>query len=386
MGCVVLEAKRLATGAFMGQWATFSAARLGAEAVKAVSGHHAIGSVYMGCVLQAGVGQAPARQAALLAGLPPSVTTNTVNKVCGSSMKAIALAAQSINLGNAGLIIAGGMESMTNAPYLLTKARMGYRAGHGSIYDHMQLDGLEDAYGHVAMGVFADQTAQACGLSREEQEAYALQTYENAQNAYTKGYFEGEIIPTTIQVGKELKTIQQDEPLTKVNPAKFSALRPAFTHDGTVTAATSSSLADGAAALLLSSEATAAHMGLKPLARIMGCAEFAREPEWFTLAPIGAVHNLLMQTGWSLNEVDLFEINEAFAVVPMAMMKEMNLPRERVNIHGGACALGHPIGVSGARIVVTLIHALRTHGLKRGIATACIGGGEGIAIAVEVCA
>jgi acetyl-CoA C-acetyltransferase len=382
---VVLEAKRLATGAFMGQWATVTATHLGAKVVKAVSGHHAVGSVYMGCVLQAGVGQAPARQAALLAGLPPSVTATTVNKVCGSGMKAIALAAQSINLGNAGLMVAGGMESMTNAPYLLTKARMGYRAGHGSVYDHMLNDGLEDAYGHVAMGVLADQTAQACGLSREAQEAYALQTYECAQTAQANGYFDAEIIPTTIQVGKEVKTITQDEPLTKVNPAKFSALRPAFTHGGTITAATASSLADGAAALLLSSEATAIHMDLKPLARIVGYAEFAREPEGFTLAPLGAVQNLLMQTGWSPHDVDLFEIKEAFAIVPLAMMKEMSLPRERMNIHGGACALGHPLGASGARIVVTLIHALRTHSLKRGIAAVCIGGGEGMAMAVEVC-
>jgi acetyl-CoA C-acetyltransferase len=376
MSVLILSAKRLPGGAFMGQWSNTPAPELGAHVIGHLSTIKKPEKVYMGCVLQAGLGQSPARQSVIKSGLEESVHASTINKVCGSGMKAITIGVSDILLGKAQTVIAGGMENMSRSPYLLDKARSGYRMGHGKFIDHMLFDGLVDAYENVAMGVYADKTAEKYGFSRNEQEEFAAQTFANACHAQNKGFFNGEVIP---QEGME----NQDEPLLKVKPDKFKKLKPAFSTNGTVTAATSSSIADGAAGVLLAHENSLSRWQGDPLARIVGWQEFSQSPSWFTLAPIGAIQNLCREIGWSTQDVDLFEVNEAFAVVAMAAMKELSLPREKMNIHGGACALGHPIGVSGARIVVTLAHALKTHGLKKGIAAVCIGGGEGMALAIE---
>lgn len=383
----IYAAKRTAIGAFQGQFSSYSSTDLGSFAIHAAletSGFKTVDEVFMGCVLQGGLGQAPARQASIKAGLHENVPTTTINKVCGSGMRAIMFACDSLRLGHIQRAIAGGMESMTNAPYALEKGRAGYRFGHGTLVDLMLNDGLEDAFhknaqgGRCAMGLFADNIAADYSFSRNAQEDFARQTYEKAIAAQTAGVFNNEIVPVIFADKKGELTIDQDEQLSRVKPEKFSALKPAFKTDGTVTAATSSSLADGAAALVLSANTDGA------LVKIMGYASYAQSPETFTTAPIGAINKLCTSIGWSIGSVDAFEINEAFAVVPMATIKTLNIPREKINIYGGACALGHPIGASGARIVVTLINVMRQENLKRGIAVACIGGGEATAIALEI--
>jgi acetyl-CoA C-acetyltransferase len=383
----IFGAKRTAIGAFQGQLSSYSATDLGAHAIKAslaASELKSVDEVFMGCVLQGGLGQAPARQAAIKAGLHNNVTATTINKVCGSGMQAIMFACNSLRLGNIQSAIAGGMESMTNAPYALEKARSGYRFGHGNLIDLMLLDGLEDSFtrnaqgGRCAMGVFADATAASYSFSRENQETFARETFEKALAAQNSGAFDNEITPIIFKDKKGELIINQDEQITKVKPDKFAALRPAFSPEGTVTAATSSSLADGASALVLSANTEGA------LAKIVGYVSHAQSSETFTTAPIEAIRKLCNKMGWSINSVDAFEINEAFAVVPMAAINSLEIPREKVNIHGGACALGHPIGASGARIVITLLNIMRQHNLKRGIAAACIGGGEATAIALEI--
>jgi acetyl-CoA C-acetyltransferase len=387
----IVNAKRTPIGAFQGQLSSYQGWQLGAEALQATAQQsHVPEEVIMGCVLGAGQGQAPARQATRTAFGVDSIPATTVNKVCGSGMQAIAFACGALQTGQRNIMVAGGFESMTNAPYLLPKGRSGYRMGHGAVYDHMLLDGLEDAYGIAAdgtrraMGVFADATAEKYKITRSDQEAFALETYENYQKAEAADLFADERASLKFTDAKGNTTlIETDEPPTRVKPSKFEMLRPAFGKNGTVTAATSSSIADGAAALLLCSESGLA--GAKPLAKIVGFKSYAGAPEWFTTAPTGAIKALLSALKWTIDDVDLFEINEAFAVVPMAVMHDIGIAREKVNVHGGACALGHPIGASGARIVVSLVHALRARGLKRGIASACIGGGEATAIAVEVC-
>ncbi len=380
-------ATRTAIGAFQGQLSSYSSTDLGSSAIRAVlqnSNLKTVDEVFMGCVLQAGLGQAPARQASIKAGLSENVPTTTINKVCGSGMRAVMFACDSIRLGNIQTAVAGGMESMTNAPYALEKARSGYRFGHGSLIDIMLHDGLEDAFhknaqrGRCAMGVFADNTAQEYELSRVSQEEFARQTYENALAAQQSGAFSAEISPITYADKKGEILIDKDEQISRVKPDKFAALKPAFGATGTVTAATSSSLADGAAALVLSANTDGA------LAKIMGYTSFAQTPETFTTAPIGAIKKLCELLNWSVDSVDAFEVNEAFAVVPMAVMKTLNIPRAKINMHGGACALGHPIGASGARIIVTLLNIMHQKNLKRGIAAACIGGGEATAIALEI--
>lgn len=380
-------ATRTAIGAFQGQLSSYSATDLGGFAIRAAlssANLKTVDEVFMGCVLQASLGQAPARQASIKAGLSESVPTSTINKVCGSGMRAVMFACDSLRLGHIQTAIAGGMESMTNAPYALEKARSGYRFGHGNIIDLMLHDGLEDAYhknaqgGRCAMGVFADATAKEYAFSRSAQEDFAKQTYENALAAQQNGAFDQEIASITFTDKKSEMCIDKDEQISRVKPEKFSALKPAFGAEGTVTAATSSSLADGAAALVLSSQTEGA------LAKIMGYTSFAQTPETFTTAPIGAIKKLCESLNWPTDSVDAFEINEAFAVVPMAVMKSLNISREKINMFGGACALGHPIGASGARIIVTLLNVMRQKNLKRGIAAACIGGGEATAIALEV--
>lgn len=384
----ILSAKRTAIGAFQGQLSGFSATDLGSFAIKSAlnsTTNNCIDEVFMGCVLQAGLGQSPARQASIKACISDSVPTNTINKVCGSGMRAAMMACDSIKLNNIKTAVVGGMESMTNAPYILDKARSGYRFGHGTIIDHMLNDGLEDSFNKTVtgskmpMGCFADQTAARYNFSRQEQEEFAKTTFEKALNAQENGFFANEIAPITIKDKKGDFVFDKDEQINRVKPEKFALLKPAFGKDGTVTAATSSSLADGAAALVLSSNSEGA------LAKIAGYSSFSQKPEEFTLAPIGAIKSVLQQTGWEINSVGAFEINEAFAVVPMAAIKELNIPQEKVNIYGGACALGHPIGASGARIIVTLLNIMRNLSLKRGIASACIGGGEATAIALELC-
>ncbi len=387
---VITAAKRSPIGAFQGSLSGMKSPEIAAHVMKNLyPKEHSLKAdeVILGCVLSAGIGQAPARQATLLSGMDASTSSTTVNKVCGSGMKSLMIAADQLRLGHAKSIIAGGMESMTNAPYLLLRARSGLRMGHGDIIDHMMWDGLEDAMHsknntsqRKAMGCFADETASKYGFSRQDQENFAIKTFENYQKAHQKGCFKHEIVPFSF--GETL--FETDEPPSKVKIEKFGKLRPAFHPDGTVTAATSSSIADGAAITHLMTEAHAKDQGEKPLAFIKGYTSFSCAPEWFTTAPIGAIEKLLKQTGWSLKDVDLFEINEAFAVVPMAAMHDLKIDPSKVNIHGGACTLGHPIGASGARIVTTLVHALRTHGLKKGIAAACIGGGEATAMAIEI--
>jgi acetyl-CoA C-acetyltransferase len=382
---VIVGAARTALGSFQGQFKSVPAPQLGAAAIRtaltrAGLNDEAPSEVFMGCVLPAGVGQAPARQAAIGAGLPYGTPCTTVNKVCGSGMKAAMLGHDAILAGSARVVVAGGMESMSNAPYLLAKARSGYRLGHGQIYDHMFLDGLEDAYDKgCLMGKFAEDTAGKYQFTRGEQDAFAVESLVRAKRAATGGVFAREIAPVTVD-GED---IAADEAPTRADPAKIPKLKPAFREGGTVTAANSSSISDGAAALVLMSESDAEKRGLRPLARIVGHAMHAQEPQWFTTAPVGAIAKLLERIGWTKDEVDLYEINEAFAVVTMVTMRELGLPHDKVNVNGGAAALGHPIGASGARIVVTLLNALETRGLKRGVASLCIGGGEATALAIE---
>jgi acetyl-CoA C-acetyltransferase len=386
---VIVGAARTPMGAFQGELRGAAAPELGAAAIRAAVERagvaaDAVEEVLMGCVLPAGQGQAPARQAALGAGLPLSTGATTVNKMCGSGMKAAMLAHDLLAAGSAKIAVAGGMESMTNAPYLLDRARAGYRMGHGKVLDHMFLDGLEDAYdkGRL-MGTFAEDCAQSYAFTREEQDAYAAASLTRAQKSVADGSFAAEIAPVTVKSGRAETVVVQDETPGKANVEKIPTLRPAFREGGTVTAANSSSIADGAAALVLMRRSQAELLGLRPLAMIVGHATFAHAPNLFSTAPIGALKTLEAKTGWTLDKVDLFEINEAFAVVAMAAMKELGLPHDKVNVHGGACALGHPIGASGARILVTLLAALKKYGLNRGMAALCIGGGEATAMAVE---
>ncbi|MBY3258112.1 acetyl-CoA C-acyltransferase [Rhizobium laguerreae] len=386
---VIVGAARTPIGSFQGELKDATAPELGATAIRAALERsrveaEAIEEVVFGCVLSAGQGQAPARQAAIHAGLPFATAASTVNKMCGSGMKAVMMAHDLIAAGSASLAVAGGMESMTNAPYLLDKARGGYRLGHGRVVDHMFLDGLEDAYdkGRL-MGSFAEDCAEAYQFTREAQDNYAIASLTRAQKAIAEGCFESEIAPVTGKSGKAQQVASRDEQPGKAKLDKIPTLKPAFRDGGTVTAANSSSISDGAAALVLMRRSEAEHRGLKPLATILGHATHSQAPNLFTTAPIGALQKLSDRTGLPLSEVDLFEINEAFAVVAMAAMRDLNLPHEKVNVHGGACALGHPIGASGARILVTLLAALDRYDLKRGMAALCIGGGEATAVAIE---
>ncbi len=387
---VIAGMARTPMGSFQGELSGLTAPDLGSAAIAAALERSGVGTdgvdeVFMGCVLPAGVGQAPARQAALKAGLPLPVACTTVNKVCGSGMKAAMLGHDVIKAGSADIVVAGGMESMTNAPYLLDKARGGYRLGHGAVKDHMFLDGLEDAYepGRL-MGTYAEDTAEAYQFTRQAQDEFALTSIGRAQKALEDGSFAAESVAVEVPAGRKgTIRVGQDELPRQARPEKIPTLKPAFRPDGTVTAANSSGISDGAAALVLMGEQEAERRGLTPLARIVGHASHAREPSKFTTAPIGAMQTLFDQLGWSPTEVDLYEVNEAFAVVTMAVMQELDLPHDKVNIHGGACALGHPIGASGARIIATLIGAMQKHDLKRGVASLCIGGGEATAIGIE---
>ncbi|AIC31294.1 acetyl-CoA acetyltransferase protein (plasmid) [Rhizobium etli bv. mimosae str. IE4771] len=386
---VIVGAARSPIGSFQGQLTGAAAPELGAAAISAALERssvepEAIEEVVFGCVLPAGQGQAPARQAAIHAGLPFSTGASTVNKMCGSGMKAVMMAHDLIAAGSASVAVAGGMESMTNAPYLLDRARGGYRLGHGRVVDHMFLDGLEDAYdkGRL-MGSFAEDCAEAYQFTREAQDNYAIASLTRAQKAIADGCFESEIVPVTVKSGKADQVARRDEQPGKAKRDKIPTLKPAFREGGTVTAANSSSISDGAAALVLMRRSQAERRGLTPLATILGHATHSQAPNLFATAPIGALQKLSDRTGLALSDVDLFEINEAFAVVAMAAMRDLDLPHEKVNVHGGACALGHPIGASGARILVTLLSALERYGLKRGMAALCIGGGEATAVAIE---
>ncbi|MAD17230.1 MAG: acetyl-CoA C-acyltransferase [Alteromonadaceae bacterium] len=386
---VIVSAKRTPMGGFMGGLSALSACELGANAITAAlkeAGDNApvVDEVIMGCVLPAGLGQAPARQASIKSGLPLATGAITLNKVCGSGMKAVMLAHDLIKSGSAKTIVAGGMESMSNAPYILPKAREGYRMGHGHMLDHMMLDGLENAYDGKAMGCFAQSKADEEQVTREQMDEFALGSLTKASDAIADGLFKDEITPVTITSRKGEVVIENDEGPGNARPEKIPSLRPAFTKDGTVTAANSSSISDGAAALLVMSEEEAKANGYKPLARIVGHSSNAIEPENFTVAPVGAMEKLFAKTGWSKEDVDLFEINEAFAMVTMLGMSKLALDPAKVNVKGGACALGHPIGASGARIIVTLLHALKQRNLKKGVAAICIGGGEATAIALEM--
>lgn len=386
---VICGYARTPMGGMMGSLSSVSAPALGSAAVAAAMQRagvevDAVDEVLMGCVLPAGLGQSPARQAALGAGLPVGVGTTTVNKMCGSGMKTVMMACDTLSAGQSDVVIAGGMESMSNAPYLLNKARSGYRIGHGEMLDHMYIDGLQDAYSGGLMGVFAEQCADKYTFTREQQDAYALESLRRANAAIDEGKFTSEIEAVTVKSRKAETVVEIDEQPGNARPDKIPHLGPAFRENGTVTAANASSISDGAAALVLTRQSVAQAKGLTPIAAIRGYTQFAREPEWFTTAPVGAMNKLLEKTGWSVDDVDLFEINEAFAVVAMAAMRELGLPHDKVNVHGGACALGHPLGASGARIIVTLLAALRTYGKSKGIASLCIGGGEATAVAVEL--
>jgi acetyl-CoA C-acetyltransferase len=386
---VILSARRTPVGAFQGVFAGVTAPQLGSVAIKAAladSGVPAaeVDETIMGCVLSAGLGQAPARQAALGAGIPASVPATTVNKMCGSAMRAIMLAGDQILAGSARVIVAGGLESMSNAPYLLPKARAGYRMGHQEVLDHMFTDGLQSPWDGQLMGCFAEATSGKYEFTRQAQDDFARESARRAQAAVSSGAFAGEIAPVTAKSRKGDAVIDKDETPSAIDVSKIPTLKPAFKKDGTVTAASSASISDGAAAVVLTRESLATARGLKPIARILGYTSFAREPEWFTLAPVGAIRKLLSKLDWQASAVDLYEINEAFAVVTMVAMQDLRLAHEQVNVNGGACALGHPIGATGARILTTLIHALKSRGKKRGIASLCIGGGEATAIAVEV--
>ncbi len=387
---VIVGAKRTPMGGFQGDLSGISAPDLGTHAIKAAledAGLEAdqVDEVIMGLVLPAGTGQAPARQASRRAGIPDEAGATTINKVCGSGMKAAMLAHDGILVGSANIVVAGGMESMTNAPYLLPNARGGMRLGHGEVKDHMFLDGLEDAYEEGrAMGTFAEDTAEKYQFTREAQDAYAIESLKRAKAANEDGSFDGEIAPITIKTRKGEVTISADEQPFKASPEKIPNLRPAFRKDGTVTAANSSSISDGAAAFVMMRQSEAEKRGLKPIAAIRAHATNSHAPEWFTTAPVKAIEKVIDRAGWSTDEVDLFEVNEAFAVVAMAAMHDLGLPHDKVNVNGGACALGHPLGASGARIMVTLMNALRNRGQKKGVASLCIGGGEATAIALEM--
>ena len=385
---VIAAAKRTPIGAFLGQFTGFPTPRLGATAIRAALQQSGVApgdvdEVLMGCVLPANLGQAPARQAALAADLPPSTGCTTLNKVCGSGMKAIMLGHDLIKAGSANVVVAGGMESMTNAPHMAA-VRGGIRYGDGSLVDHMAWDGLTNPYDGKAMGVFGELCADKYHFTREDQDAFATESVRRAQEAVKSGAFADEIATVTVPGRKGDVQVSVDETPGKVDPAKIPTLKPAFRKDnGTVTAASSSSISDGAAAVVLLSADDARARGVKPLARIVAHATHSQEPQWFTTAPVGAIEKVLRKAGWQVGDVDLFEVNEAFAVVAMAAMKDLAIPHEKINIHGGACALGHPIGCTGARIVVTLLHALIHAGKKRGVASLCIGGGEATAIAIE---
>nr|WP_295382439.1 thiolase family protein [Pseudoxanthomonas sp.] len=386
---VIAAAKRTAIGSFMGQFTGVPTPTLGAATIRAAleqAGVPAadVSEVIMGCVLPANLGQAPARQASLAAGLPTAVGCTTINKVCGSGMKAIMLGHDLIKAGSAGIVVAGGMESMTNAPHMIPNSRTGNRFGNFQAVDHMAWDGLTNPYDGQAMGVFAEATAAKYGFTREEQDAYSTESVKRAQAAQQSGAFDAEIVPVKVATRKGEVEVSTDEQPGKSDLAKIPTLKPAFKKDGTVTAASSSSISDGAAATVLLTAEEAARRGLQPLAKIVGHATFSQEPEWFTTSPVSAIDKLLKQVGWTVDQVDLFEVNEAFAVVAMAPIKDLGIPHAKLNVNGGACALGHPIGASGARLVVTLINALRQRGGKRGVASLCIGGGEATAIAVEI--
>lgn len=386
---VIVSAKRTPIGAFLGALSPLTAIQLGSAAIKAAVEASGIGAnevqeVIMGCVLPAGLGQAPARQAAIGAGVPIAAPATTINKMCGSGLKAVMMAADQIRSGTAGIVLAGGFESMSNAPYLLPKARTGYRMGHGEVIDHMLRDGLQSPFDGKAMGCFADSTASKYNFTRAQQDAFATESVRRAMQALQAGEFDLEVTPVTVKARKGETVIARDETPGTCDVSKIATMKPAFNKDGTVTAASSSSISDGAAALVLMNAQTAATKGLKPLARILAYASHAQEPEWFTTAPVGAIRKVLTQLGWKPHDADLYEINEAFAVVTMAAMRDIDIDHARVNVHGGACALGHPIGATGARILTTLVHALRRRGGKRGIAALCIGGGEAVALAVEV--
>ncbi len=387
---VIVSSARTPMGGFQGDLRSMTAPQLGAAAIRAAVERaglpaESVQDVLMGCVLPAGQGQAPARQAALGAGLTRATTCTTVNKMCGSGMQTAILAHDQLLAGSSDIVVAGGMESMTNAPYLLEKARAGYRMGHGRVLDHMFLDGLEDAFdkGRL-MGTFAEECADAFGFTREQQDAYAIESLRRAQAAIASGAFADEIVPLEVSDGKQQRQVRDDEQPPKASLEKIPNLRPAFRDGGTVTAANSSSISDGAAALLMMRRSEAERWGLQPQAVIHGHAAYADAPSRFTTAPIGAIGKLMERTGWRLAEVDLIEINEAFAVVPMAAMRELDIEHARLNVNGGACALGHPVGASGARILVTLIQALKARQLRRGVAAICIGGGEATAMAIEL--
>ena len=387
---VILSYARTPMGAMQGALADVSATDLGATAIKAAVERAGVNGgdierVYMGCVLPAGLGQAPARQATIKAGLPASVQATTVNKVCGSGMQTLIMGAEALAAGSIDMVVAGGMESMTNAPYLLKKHRSGARIGHDTAYDHMFLDGLEDAYEPGrAMGTFAQDTANEYQLTREAQDAYSIESLRRAKAAISDGAFAGEIAPVTVVSRAGETVVDTDEAPGKGKPDKIPSLKPAFAKDGTITAATSSSISDGAAAMVLTRASVAADKGLTPVARVAAVAAFAQAPKDFTTAPVGAINEVLAKAGWTIGEVDLFEVNEAFACVAMFAMHDLGIPHEKINVHGGATALGHPIGASGARIVTTLIAALKRHGKTKGIASLCIGGGEATAVAVEL--
>ncbi len=386
---MILSAKRTPVGAFLGALAPMSAPQLGSVAIRAAieaAGIQAsdLDETLMGCVLPAGLGQAPARQAALGAGVPNQVPATTINKMCGSAMKAVMMGADQIASGGARFVVAGGLESMSNAPYLLPKARSGYRMGHGELLDHMFYDGLQSPWDGKLMGCFADATAEKYALTREAQDAFAAESVRRAMRALQAGEFDAEIAPVSVKSRKGVTVVARDETPGNCDLSKIAQLKPAFGPGGTVTAASSSSISDGAAALVLAGAAAAKQAGLKPVARLVAWASSARAPEWFTIAPVAAIEKVLKLSGWSVAEVDLFEVNEAFAVVAMAAMHDLKIDHQRLNVNGGACALGHPIGATGARIITTLIHALAKRGARRGIAALCIGGGEATAVAIEM--
>ena len=386
---VIVSAKRTPIGAFQGVFSPVTATQLGSAAIRGaveaagIQGKD-VQEVIMGCVLPAGLGQAPARQAAIGAGIPMGTPATTVNKMCGSGLKAVMLAADQIRTGDVELAVAGGLESMTNAPYLLPKARSGYRMGHGEILDHMFYDGLQSPFDGKAMGCFADATASKYNFSRVAQDEFAAESVRRAMHALQIGEFESETTPVTVKSRKGEIVVSKDETPGTCDLSRISTLKPAFGKDGTVTAASSSSISDGAAALVLMSAAAARSRGLTPMARVLAYASHANEPEWFTTAPIGAIQKTLAKLGWRPHDADLYEINEAFAAVTMAAMREVDIDHARVNVNGGACALGHPVGATGARILTTLLHALRRRGGKRGVASLCIGGGEAVAVAIEM--
>ena len=386
---VIAAARRTPIGAFQGVFTPVKATELGGAAAAAALADARLGDadvdeVILGCVMTAGLGQAPARQAALLAGVSRAVPATTINKMCGSGMKAVMFAADQIRAGSARTVLAGGFESMTNAPYLLPKARVGYRYGHGEVFDHMLYDGLQSPWDGRAMGTFADQTAVKYGYTREQQNAFGAESVRRAQRAVREGDFAAEIAPVKFTTRKGDQLVEQDETPFSIDVSKISSLKPAFGKDGTVTAASSSSISDGAAAVIVTTAAAARERGLTPLARIVAYGSHAQAPEWFTTAPGPSIRKVLDRAGWQADAVDLYEINEAFACVTMIAIQELGLDHARVNVNGGACALGHPIGATGARLITTLVHALRHRGLKRGIASQCIGGGEAASIAIEI--